>query len=200
METETKTSNRILLILLKEPFAKHTITSLAGKLEITRQGVWKSIDKLIKQKLITVETLNISKTSTAIVKINWSYPLTEKTLSLMMTQESLTYERWVDDFKDLKSQIQFLVLFGSILHSPKTANDIDILAVVEDRSNFKDLDESIRKIQITQLKKIHCIEFTESELKSELGRPNKAYLDALKKGVILYGQDQFIKFIKDVYA
>ena len=45
-------------------------------------------------------------------------------------------------------------------------------------------------------KKIHLIDLTESEFSQELKRPNKAYVDALKKGIILFGQENFIKFIR----
>ena len=36
------------------------------------------------------------------------------------------------------------------------------------------------------------------EFKEELKKQNKAYIDALKKGVILFGQDNFIEFIRSL--
>jgi len=198
METRKNTSEQILKDLLKEPFARHSATSLASTLGITRQGLWKSLIKLSKQKLINIENINNKKTSVAIIKLNWSYPLTEKTLSLIITKESFQYERWADNFKELKEHVNFLFLFGSILHSPKTAKDIDILAVVDDKSNFKKIDEAAQKIQISQTKKIHLIDLTENEFKNELKKSNKAYLDAIKKGVVLHGSEKFIQFIKEV--
>jgi len=198
METENKTSDRILSILLKEPFGKNTITSLAAALEITRQGLWKAISKLEEEKLILVERITNKKTSTALIQLNWHYPLTEKKLLFIITKESLQYERWIDEFKALKDHSSFLILFGSILHSPKTANDIDLLSIVSKKEDFKAMDENIRRIQITQLKKIHFIDMTEEEFKTELKRPNKAYLDALKKGMVLHGYEQFIQFIKGI--
>ena len=56
----------------------------------------------------------------------------------------------------------------------------------------------ISNIQITQDKKIHAINLTEKELKQELKDKNKAYIEALKKGVVLFGQENFIKFIKEI--
>ncbi len=198
METENKTSDRILSILLKEPFGKHTITSLAAALEITRQGLWKTITKLEEEKLILVERISPKKTSTALIKLNWQYPLTEKRLLLIVSKESMRYERWVHTFKGLKDHASFLILFGSILHNPKTANDIDLLAVVLKKEDFHVLDENLRTIQITQLKKIHFIDVTGEEFKAELERPNKAYLDALKKGTVLHGHEQYLQFIRGI--
>lgn len=200
MEAKKKTSESLLLMLLKEPYAKHTATSLAGALGLTRQGAWKALKALAEQKFIRIEALNGTKTSAALIKLNWQHPLTEKKLMLLLMQESLPYARWIDEFKPLQKISQFLLLFGSILRDPKTANDIDLFVVVCDKSNFKGLDEALRTIQLTQHKKIHNIDLTESEFKGELLRSNKAYLDALKKGVLLYGYEQFVQFIKGVHS
>jgi predicted nucleotidyltransferase len=199
METKIRTSERILITLLKEPFIRHSITPLATKLGITRQGLWKSINKLVLENFILIESINSAKTSTSIIKLNWQYPLTEKTLSLLITKESLRYERWAEDFKPLKESVDFLLLFGSILHSPKTADDIDVFAVTCNKNNFKKIDEVTLKLQITQLKKIHLIDMVESEFKQELKKQNKAYLNALKNGILLYGHENFVRFVKKIY-
>ncbi|MDP3027480.1 MAG: hypothetical protein Q8N63_07255, partial [Nanoarchaeota archaeon] len=95
------------------------------------------------------------------------------------------------------NKVDFLILFGSILHSPKEANDIDLINLVSDENFFVKIDKIITDIQITQDKKIHSINLTEEELKHELKNKNKAYIEALKKGVVLFGQENFIKFIEN---
>ena len=188
---------RILSILLKEPLARHTATSIANALKITRQGTWKTLNKLAGDKLISLESVGDSKTSTTLVKLNWDNPLTEKTLSLVLTKESLKQQRWRVNFEELGNAAKFLVLFGSVLSNPKEANDIDILAVVSGK-NFGKVENITAKAQKTQIKKIHEIDITETELKDELRKPNIAYLDALKKGIILHGQDSFIQFMRGI--
>ena len=55
------------------------------------------------------------------------------------------------------------------------------------------------KLQQTQIKKIHFIDLSDGELREELKtNKNKAYLDALKKGIVLFGQDDYVKFIRDL--
>ena len=93
--------------------------------------------------------------------------------------------------------MDFLILFGSILNNPKEAKDIDILAVVN-KKNFNAVEEIIIKVQQTQLKKIHVIDLTEREFGQELKKTSKAYIDALRKGIILYGQDNLIQFMKEL--
>jgi len=197
MGTESHTSDRVLSILLKEPFVTHTATSIAKSLNITRQGTWKILNRLAKNKLINLEFVGDSKTSIATIKLNWSNPATEKTLSLTLTKESFKQQRWRANFTELEKNVRFLILFGSILNNPKEANDIDILAVVN-KKKFKAVEEITAKVQQTQLKKIHLVDLTEGEFSQELKKTNKAYLDAVKKGAILYGQDNFIQFIGDL--
>ena len=58
--------------------------------------------------------------------------------------------------------------------------------------------KTIEKIQTTQIKKIHSINLTEEELRKELiSQKNPAFIEALKKGSILFGQEKFIKFVKN---
>ena len=54
------------------------------------------------------------------------------------------------------------------------------------------------EIQKTQLKEIHLINLTPSELKAEIQSQNNAFIDAIKKGVVLFGQDKFIKSVKEL--
>lgn len=195
METKNNTADRIMSILLKEPFARHTATSIAAALKITRQGTWKTLNKLAEHKLIDLEFIGNAKTSTATIKLNWSNPATEKTLSLILTKESLKQQRWRVNFAGLENSVNFLMLFGSILNNPKEANDIDILAIVN-KKKFKAVEEIVLKVQQTQVKKIHLVDLTEKEFSQELKNKNEVYIDAVKKGVVLYGYDNFINFIR----
>ena len=193
-----KTPERILKILLREPFIDHTATSLAKRLGMTRQGLWKSLNKLSNEKLISLKSVADTKKSTLNITLEFKNPVAIKTLSLLLTKELINYERWRVNFAEIEKYISFFILFGSILTNPKEAKDIDIIAVVEKKDNFKQIEETRLKIQKTQAKKIHLIDLTEKEFKQELLNKNKAYLDALKKGVILFGQENLIKFITDL--
>jgi len=191
---KTKTSEKILKILVKEPFFEHTATSLSFSLGITRQGLWKTLNNLSKDKLISLKSIANINRSAVKIDLEFKNLLTLKTLSLILTKEALNNERWRFELAELEKYSYFIILFGSILTSPKEARDIDILAVL-DKKNFKAIDEIKNKIQKTQSKEIHLIDLTKEEFKDELKKQNKAYIDALKKGIILFGQDNFIKFI-----
>jgi hypothetical protein len=193
-----KKSYEILKILLKDISKKHTVTSLSKEREISRVGSWKILKELEKENLIILTPIGPEKTSVQEVSLNWDNPILEKTLSLLLTEDSIKQSKWRYNFKELENNVDFLILFGSILHSPKEAKDIDILSLVSNEKNFVKINKIITDIQIAQDKKIHALNLTEKELKQELKNKNKAYTEALKKGIVLFGQENFIKFIREI--
>ncbi|MDP2908098.1 MAG: hypothetical protein Q8O03_09280 [Nanoarchaeota archaeon] len=197
MET-TKPGTKILKILLKDFTIKPTITSLAKEIRMSRVGTWKVLKKMQSNKLIVLSPIGSGKTSTYRISLNWDNILVEKTLALSLTEDALKNQRWLNNFTELKEKIDFLMIYGSIISPPQEANDIDILGVVSNKNRFLEIEESVKKIQKTQLKKIHAMNFTQAEFRQELEKPNKAFVDAVKKGVILFGQENFIRFIKSV--
>ena len=198
METKEKTSEKIIKILFKEPFSDHTASSLAKTIGISRQGIWKTLSKLSRENLICLKSIANTKKSASNITLNLKNSLTAKTLSLILEKEALNYKRWRNNFKKLEKPTFFTILFGSILHSPKEANDIDILVVAKTRKDFKAVESIILEVQQTQIKRIHAIDLTKKELKTELKNENKAYIESLKKGIVLFGQENFINFIEEI--
>ena len=196
METDNNTSEKIMKILLKEIYLNHTVSSLAQRLTMSRVGIWKILKRLESNKLIILSSIGNGKTSIYTVKLNWNNILVEKKLAFLLSEDAIRQERWRFNFAELEKHVSFLLLFGSILHSPKEARDIDIFVVIDNRKEFKTIEKIMLKIQVTQSKKIHYIDLTENEFEQELNNKNKAYIDALAKGVILYGQENLIKVIK----
>lgn len=199
MATETVGSKKIVVQLFKDFSLPHTVTSLAKELRVSRVGVWKIVKKLEVDNFINIIPAGAGKTSTFLVTINWKNILVEKSLSLFLTEEALAQRRWRANFAELEKSVDFLILYGSILHAPHEANDIDLIGVISQKNKFVKIQQSIDIIQKTQSKKIHLINFTESEFKQELLKPNKVFISAIKKGVILFGQENFIQFMKGVH-
>lgn len=189
------TAQKILIILIKDFSAVHTATSLAQQLEMSRWGVWKAIKKLHKEELLTIKPVGSGKTSTQTIYLNWSNKLTEKTTALALAQEASAYKRWDFNFEDLEKETDFLLLYGSILSSSKTAGDIDLLSVAKEKKLSK-INKLVLAVQKTQEKKIHFYNFTVKEFAQELQKPNKIFVDALRKGIILFGQEDFVEFMK----
>jgi len=107
--------------------------------------------------------------------------------------------RWQNTFKPIGDLTDFTILFGSILHSQKEANDIDLLCIAE-KEKFVGLERSLHEIQKAELKKIHAVQFTPNEFKNELKNRNPAFIDAIRKGVVLFGHERFISFMNALNA
>ncbi|MEK6927062.1 MAG: nucleotidyltransferase domain-containing protein [Nanoarchaeota archaeon] len=198
MDTANTTSGNVINILFKSLFKSHTVSSIAKLLGMSRVGIWKTLKKLEESKFVILTPVGEGKTSTYGVTLNWDNVLVEKKLAVLLTEEAFKEERWRFNFAELERNVSFLFLFGSILHSPKDASDIDIFVVLDNKNKFNEVTEIISKIQKTQPKKIHFIDLTIDEFEKELNDKNKAYLDALSKGVVLFGQENFIRLIKRV--
>jgi len=193
-----KIHEEIIRKVLKNIAVENTITSLAGEIKATRMGIWKALKKLESESQIILEPIGKGKTSTYKIKLNWQNPLVEKTLVAILLKDALEQERWRYNFKKLENHVLFIMLFGSILHSPKEANDIDLLVITKNGKEFKVIKNIISEAQISQSKKIHAIDLTIEELKENINNKNKAYLEAINKGVVLFGQEDFIKFIQNM--
>lgn len=189
-----ETDKKVLKILLKEFSIDHTITSLSKETGLSRVGTWKILKRLEKENLILLSQIGTGKTSINKITLNWNNLVLERNLVLILTEEAVKNQKWMNNFKELEKKVDFLILYGSIIHSSKEANDIDVIGIT---NKFLEVERAIRYIQKIQIKKIHAINMTKKEFKEEL-RKNKAFIDAVKKGIILFGQERFIKFIKDL--
>ena len=196
MITDDLKSKRIVLLLLKEFSKLHTITSLSKEIKLSRVGIWKILKKLQSKQLIKLNPVGSGRTSTTIVNLNLENILVDKLLGLYLMEEAISQRRWRINFSELEELVDFSILYGSILYSSK-ANDIDILCIAK-KKQFIKIQAVLDKTQKSQIKKIHSINFTETEFKRELRRPNKALVDAVKTGIILFGQEEFIQFIKEL--
>lgn len=188
---------QVLLTILKQFSEEQTITSLAQAVRMTRPGAFKVVKRLEEEGLVTIKALGKGRTSTALVKINWENPLIGKLFSLFLAEEANEHLRWQNAFKPTGNLTEFCILFGSVLKNPKEARDIDLLCILSGKERFIRLEKTLQEIQKTELKKIHAVQFTPTEFRSELKNRNPAFIDAVKKGIILYGQEKFIAFMKE---
>jgi hypothetical protein len=198
MEIIANSTQRIMLAILKYISGPMTISMLEDVLKMSHVGIWKAIKKLESSKMITLKTAGNKKNSTYFIHLNWENPLVEKTLSLMLAHEVTNQRRWIVNFAEIENKVDFLILYGSILVNPQKANDIDLISIVSKKNIAMDIEKAIMKVQKTQVKPIHNIIFAPANLKYELKKPNVAFVSAIRDGVVLFGHDNFVKFIKEL--
>ena len=166
-------------------------------MDMSRVGIWKILKQLESKKIIKLKRIGSGKTSTSIITINFDNILTKKSLALYLTEESLSQERWRTNFSDLEKETEFIILFGSIIKFIKEAKDIDIVIVAKSGKSIK-IQKILDKIQKSEIKKIHNINFTQEELRRELEKKNKAFIEAIKNGVVLFGHEKFVDFMVEI--
>lgn len=194
MATKDQALKKVMLHLLKDTFSMHTTTLISKELGLSRVGTWKILKRLEKDRCITIKTAGKGRTSTSLISLNWENQIIEKMLSLYLAEEAIKQRRWQVNFSALEKITDFTFLYGSILYSPKEGGDIDILGITS-KQNFVKIQKAVDNVQKTQYKKIHSLNFTEKEFKTELKRQNKAFIDAIKRGIVLFGQENFVKFM-----
>ncbi len=197
MEIINLTTQKILTLIIRNVSKAPTLAMLAESLKMTHVGIWKAVKKLEAGEMVKLKQIGNKKNSIYEVHLNWENPLLEKTLILALEHEATSQRRWAVNFAELKELANFVILYGSILHSPQKANDVDIMGVISKKNNFSKFERIVMNIQKTQLKKIHAITFSPGGLNGELNRPNIAFINAIKEGVILFGQDKFVAFLRE---
>jgi DNA-binding Lrp family transcriptional regulator len=195
MVTEKNSAKRVMLALFKGVSRTHTITSLAKDLGLSRVGAWKVLKKLEAETCIKIKSVGTGKTSTAVITLDWSNNIVDKRISLYLAEEAVGQRRWQVNFAGLESIADFVILYGSILKSARNADDIDII-IVAGKDRLKQISDKIDDVQQVQSKRVHHISFTAQEFRNELQKPNPAFVDAVENGIILFGHEEFAKFLK----
>ena len=162
-------AEKVLNKLLKEPFTAHTVLSLAKMLDMDKQGVWKVLNELLKKNLIKRAFVRNDETNSVVIKIDWSIR-TEKALVLFLAQEKPESS----SFAELENKVLFLIQDGD-----------NLLAVINKRS-FEAVEKAAANVII----------FTEMEFSQELKK--RKYIEMIKNGIILYGQENYVQFIRKI--
>ena len=191
-------AQKILIGIARHVGGALTISTFEEIIKMSHVGMWKALKKLETEKIIVLKAIGNKKNSPYVININWDNPLTGKIIALALEHEAISQRRWIVNFAELEDKVDFLILYGSVLASEKKANDIDILSIISKKNISIEIENAIMKIQKTQIKPIHNIILSSSGLKDELNKPNIAFVNAVKDGVILFGQDKFVAFMQDM--
>ena len=90
METVMLQPMRLVLFLLKDFSAMHTITSIGKELGMTRSGIWKVLRRLEREKYIVMRSTG-KETSLVIPKLNFKNELLDKYLDLALSKKTNNY-------------------------------------------------------------------------------------------------------------
>ena len=194
MTTLTETDGRVLLKLFKDFSRAYNANSISKEIDITPRGALKILKKLESHSMLKSRQLG----KATFYKPNLDDAYTSKVIETLLIDEAKDKaERWIDEFREIYSSSEIVLLFGSIIRNPKKASDIDVVFVFK-KGNYKIISEFVDKKNKVLFKKIHEIPQTITDLKENLLKGNKAMIDAVKTGYVLYGSDKLIEVMKNV--
>jgi len=180
---------KIMLFLFKNFNENNTISSIAKELSMNRVGIWRTLKKLESKNLVNLIQVGNGKTNTQLIKLNWNNFLIEKLLALYLTEEALQEQRLIKDFeklnvRDIENIVDFLIIHKN-----------NIISVVSQKRKIIKIHPSEEFAE----EKINSINLTELEFVKELMRPNKDFVDSVREGSVLLGQEKFIQLIKQIH-
>ncbi len=183
----------IIKFLFKDFLTKYNSRSISKKINISHVGAFKILKKLEKEEIVKPEKIGRA----LIYSLNLDNQIANKEIEMIFLLESQNFKRWIEEFKDLKDKARFLVLFGSITRNAEQANDVDIL-IVTDGSKLGDIKRIIQKIQRYTGKKIHPLIQTAENFKKDVNERNKVMIEIIKTGIVISGQEEYIKLLKSL--
>lgn len=179
---------KILSILFKDRKANHNSRTISKLIGISHPGAFKLMKRMEKEQLIIPERIG----KAVIYKPNLKSPLVIKKIELALMQEAKLHKRWLYEFESIGKMSKFVILFGSILRNEKEAHDVDLLVIAE-KENYKKIKEIVYEKNVILIKKVHLLFQRKEDFKLDLKNNHKVILDAIKTGVVLYGQEEFVK-------
>jgi DNA-binding Lrp family transcriptional regulator len=188
----TSNEKKVLRMIMAAFDTDYSINQVAKECNLAPNGALKILKKFEKEQIVFVKKIANIKS----YKLNFN----EKAISILelalMPELAGRIKHRADDLKELKEASRLCIIFGSYIDMNKNPNDMDVLFVIDDYKKYKNKLEKIRDIVPV---KIHDIIQTEDDLKSNLIKKDKIVLEAIKKGVVLWGYDYLVKVIKDAY-
>lgn len=182
----------ILLVLAKDFSTDYNANNITKKIRITPAGAFKAMKKLEKKGLITGKKMG----KAVFYKVNLKDYYTFRTIETLLISESKEKaSRWLKEFKDLYKHVEIVIIFGSIVRSPKKANDIDLLVVFRKEKNNL-VNKIIDERRVLSIKAIHLVKQTPEDLNENL--KNNVILSAIKNGCVLHGYDKLLGVVKNV--
>jgi len=193
MVSLTENEARTIEFLIRNFFRDCNINQLAKELNVSPGGMFKILRKLGKQGFLTEKRMG----NNVFYNINYQSQDALDACKFALTEKKTTpYIRaWIKDLESLKPETELAILFGSILKKDKGARDTDVLLVFEKKS-LRDVEKRISEINRVKSKKIHAVYQTKNDLTRNIKKRDRAILEEIRTGIVLWGRDFLVEAIK----
>ncbi|MBI2499471.1 nucleotidyltransferase domain-containing protein [Candidatus Woesearchaeota archaeon] len=184
METLSK-EQEIIKLLFKDFLTYYNSRNISKIIKTSHAGAFRILKRLEKRNI--VKPTRIGKA--IIYSLNKENPIAWREIEMVLTLESQHYLKWIEEFRSIENKVKFVIFFGSITRDEKSAKDIDLL-VIAAKDKFDEIKRIIEERNGILPKKIHLLLQTYDDFKKDVKSRNKAMIEIIKNGIILFGQDE----------
>ncbi len=187
-----------ILRFLMTCFSDHSINHVAKECDITARGTYKILKKLEKEQIVSYKEISNIKS----YSINFDNPLILSYLEIVLKDERTNQPKIkirLQDLSKMKDICKACLLFGSYITGKKEPNDIDILFVFE-KKDYKKFDKELESIRLISPYKVHDMIQAPIDILDNLKKQDKAILDIIRNGVVLWGHDFIARSVKDAHT
>lgn len=194
MVSLTENQSKVINLLIRDFNKKTSIRMIAKQLGLSPMGAQKIL-KGFERESVTIK----EKIGTGIFySLNLNNETAFKLGEIILTQNKLnSYAKvYMKNLEKLKPYTKSCVLFGSILHKGEKAGDVDVLVII-DKKDFKKVERKKQEIEKISAKTIQFVYQTQKDLEENIAKRDKAVLEIIRTGAVLWGQNFILKGIKN---
>ncbi len=171
-----------------------SINDLSNQINISTGSAYKVLTKFEKEGVITAVPISNIVT----YPFNFINEKTKPVIELVYAAEQFEnkIKMRAHDLELLKDTTQMCLLFGSYITSKQNPSDLDILFVIE-KEKFADYKKILTKVQLITPIKIQDVVQTKEDLIQNIRKQDPIIVEALKKGIALWGFHLLAEVIKD---
>ncbi|MBS3132046.1 winged helix-turn-helix transcriptional regulator [Candidatus Woesearchaeota archaeon] len=183
-----------VLSIFKSPEKEYNASSIARKMGLSRMGALKIARRLEKEGIISSKEMGKAK----FYSLNLSSDYVRQYVLFLLKRECEQAEPyakvWVEDIRKLKSA-EAAILFGSVLRKGRHANDIDVLFLIKDAEQYKDLVKEINDMNMLHTKRMHPMFQAREDFKNNIKKGDKPLLNAIK-GIAVLGEEKIMELME----
>jgi len=193
MKEITTAEMNVVLQLVKSPEVDYNANSIAKVVGITAMGALKILKRLETESILRSKRIG----KAAIYRLNAENSYARRYVELILSRESLhansQVKRWIEELKKIKNA-DSIILFGSVLEK-SNPNDIDVL-LITDQKHFPKLQQEVKELNEINIKKIHPMYQTYSDIIKNIKKRDKPLLNAIK-GIVIIGEEKFLEIYNE---
>lgn len=190
-------TTRILSFLLRN-LEQYNINQIARALDLSVGSAHKILKTLEENNIINAKELGNAK----YYSLNFENYEALKYCELILTEEknsllkeNKTAKVYAQDLERYNAEV--IVLFGSVLSKEEQARDIDVLFIIKNKKEIENINKLCLEISKIRTKKINPLIMLKEDLTQNIKNKNKATIEIIKKGIVLKGEENFVKSIKN---